>query len=128
MKLRAIILCVWLLFFVAVHAQKPDAAKDIFDSATLALAAGNYTSAEEGFRRVLTLDPKNVSALANLGVVYSKTHRYARAIDAYNRALRLSPKNPGLELNLGLVYLKQEDYRHAKPYFQELHEGDPNDA
>jgi Flp pilus assembly protein TadD len=125
MKLRVGILSVFFVFFPAAHAQN---ARDIFDSATQALGAGNYASAEKGFQRVLTLDPKNVSALADLGVVYSKTHRYAKAIDAYNRALKLSPGEPRLELNLGLVYLKQNDYKRAEPYFRELQVRDPKNA
>src|SRR5207244_3707436 len=66
--------------------------------------------------------------MSNLGVVYSRTLRYARAIEIYKRALRLSPREQGVLLNLGLVYLKQDDYGRAKPYFERLHRMDPKNA
>ena len=45
-----------------------------------ALNSGDYPAAEAGFNKVLAADPRNVSALANLGVLYAKTHRYGKAI------------------------------------------------
>jgi Tfp pilus assembly protein PilF len=59
-----------------------DTAKQTFEAATQALNSGDYPAAEAGFRKVLELDPRNVSALANLGVLYAKTHRYGKAIEA----------------------------------------------
>ena len=104
-----------------------DTAKQIFESATQALNAGDYPAAEAGFNQVLKLDPRNVSALANLGVLYAKTHRYGKAIDVYQRALRIDPQLREIQLDLGLAYLKQEDYLHALPYFRQLHERSPSD-
>ena len=86
-----------------------------------ALNAGDYPAAEAGFNKILAADPRNVSALANLGVLYAKTHRYGKAIQVYQRALRVSPQLREIQLDLGLAYLKQEDYVHALPYFRELH-------
>ena len=63
--------------------QSVGTAKQIFDSAVQAMQAGNYTQAEDGFHKVLQLDPRNVSALANLGILFAKTHRYTEAIEEY---------------------------------------------
>src|SRR5437016_9543477 len=100
----------------------------IFESASAALRKGDYAAAEVGFRKVLQAEPRNIGAMSNLGVVYSRTLRYARAIEIYKRALRLSPREQGVLLNLGLVYLKQDDYGRATPYFERLHRMDPKNA
>src|SRR5215472_13383776 len=77
----------------------------IFARASDALKAGDYAAAETGFRKVLEIEPENVSAMGNLGVVYSRTLRYARAIEIYKKALSLNPRERGILLDLGLVYL-----------------------
>ena len=97
-----------------------DTARQTFESAMQALNSGDYPAAEAGFNKVLAADPRNVSALANLGVLYAKTHRYGKAIQVYQRALRVSPQLREIQLDLGLAYLKQEDYVHALPYFRRV--------
>jgi tetratricopeptide (TPR) repeat protein len=61
-----------------------------------------------------------VGALGNLGVVYSRTHRYVQAVDVYQRALQIAPGDAQLETNLGLAYVKQERYASALPIFEKL--------
>ena len=102
----------------------PDTPRQTFDSAMQALNSGDYPAAETGFNKVLASDPRNISALANLGVLYAKTHRYGKAIEVYQRVLRISPQLREIQLDLGLAYLKQEDYVHALPYFRQLHNQD----
>jgi Flp pilus assembly protein TadD len=64
----------------------------IFEHASQALQAGDYPAAERGFRKVLRAEPGNLGAMGNLGVVYSRTNRYARAIVVYKQALRTAPQ------------------------------------
>src|SRR5580700_6291236 len=92
-----------------------------FVRASEALRSGDYPAAEAGFREVLRAEPNNVSAMGNLGVIYSRTLHYAKAIEIYKRALTVSPHERGILLNLGLAYLKQDDYARALPYFRTLH-------
>src|ERR1700761_4466116 len=120
MKLLASAIAIALLF-------APETPRQTFESAMQALNAGDYPAAEAGFNKILDADPRNVSALANLGVLYAKTHRYGKAIQVYQRALRVSPQLREIQLDLGLAYLKQEDYVHALPYFRELHSRSPSD-
>src|ERR1700739_1228875 len=108
------VLCCW-------QARADERIEKIFQQASESLRMGDYTAAEAGFREVLRAEPKNVSAMGNLGVVYSRTLRYARAIEIYKRALAISPRERGILLNLGLAYLKQDDYARAMPYFRTLH-------
>jgi len=105
-------------------AQRADSLEAVFNPATAALQAGDYPRAQEGFDRVLLTDPRNVAALADLGVLYSRTHRYARAVDVYQRALALEPNDPAIVTNLGLVKMKQGDYPGAQTYFAQLVQAD----
>jgi len=101
-----------------LYAAEP--VKEVFDRAARALAAADYPSAERGFQSVLQTEPRNVAALSNLGVIYSRTSRAREAITCYRRALQLSPSDAALLLNLGLVYLRLEDHRRALPLFERV--------
>jgi len=100
-------------------------AQEVFDRAVRDLAAANYPSAERGFQAVLRQEPRNIAALSNLGVIYSRTSRADQAITLYRRALQLSPDDKALLLNLGLVYLRQEDHSKALPLFARVVAIDP---
>ena len=109
-------LAAWLCLF-GLLGWAEESAKVIFDRAARALAAGDYTAAERGFKAVLKQEPGHVGALGNLGIVYSRTNRSDEAIAVYQRALRVSPNDAAILLNLGLVYLKQEAHQRALPLF-----------
>jgi tetratricopeptide (TPR) repeat protein len=102
-----------------------ESAKEIFEGAVKALAAGDTEAAERGFQAVLRQEPRNIAALSNLGVIYSRTSRADRAIDAYQRALQASPDDKAILVNLGLVYLRQEDHAKALPLFSRVVAIDP---
>src|ERR1700693_3214340 len=109
MKRLAAALAIFLISTsLAAFGVAPDTARQTFESAMQALTAGDYPAAEAGFNKILAADPRNVSALANLGVLYAKTHRYGKAIDVYQRVLHISPQLRAIQLDLGLAYLKQE--------------------
>lgn len=96
-----------------------------FDTAVQALQAKDYAASEKGFDAVLKQQPRNIGALGNLGIIYSRTNRADKAITVYNRALRFSPDDKAILLNLGLVYLKQEAHAKALPLFKRVVELDP---
>ena len=102
-----------------------DSLQVVFERAVSALAAQDYAAAEHGFQTVLSAKPNHLGALGNLGVVYSRTHRFADAIEQYQRALKLRPGDTGLLLNLGLAYVKQEQYDKALPLFSRIVASDP---
>jgi tetratricopeptide (TPR) repeat protein len=117
-RAACLFLCAWFL-----QAQEP--AKLVFDRAAKALAAGDYQAAERGFQSVLRQEPRNVAALSNLGVIYSRTSRADEAISVYQKALKLSNNDKAILLNLGLVYLRQEDHARALPFFERVVAMDP---
>ena len=107
-----------LLFALVV--QGADTPAVLFARASAALQSQQYPEAEAGFRAVLKSEPRNIGALGNLGVVYSKTRRYSQAIEVYKAALKLAPRDKGLLTDLGLAYVKQEQYTPALSIFQTL--------
>ena len=113
-------LCLCAFFLCAA-----EPAKEVFDGAVRALAAGDYETAERGFQSVLREQPRHIAALSNLGVIYSRTNRADKAIAVYRRALEVSPNDKAILLNLGLVYLKQEAHSRALPYFARVVAIDP---
>lgn len=114
--------CLCLCAFILCAAEP---AKEVFDRAVRALAAGDYETAEHGFQSVLREQPRHVAALSNLGVIYSRTNRSDQAIAVYRRALQVSPDDKAILLNLGLVYLRQEDHSRALPLFARVVAIDP---
>jgi tetratricopeptide (TPR) repeat protein len=118
MKFSAV--CLSLLLLNA--AEQP---KAIFDRAARALSAGDLQAAERGFQAVLREEPRNIAALSNLGVIYSRTNRADQAIGVYRKALQVSPDEKAILLNLGLVYLKQEAHKQALPFFERVVALDP---
>src|SRR5260370_10614086 len=74
------------LFLCALFLCAAEPAKEIFDGAVRALAAGDYETAERGFQSVLRQQPGHIAALSNLGVIYSRTNRADEAIAVYRRA------------------------------------------
>lgn len=117
---RAACLCLCGLLLCAA-----EPVKEVFDRAARALAAADYQSAERGFQSVLHEEPRNVAALGNLGVIYSRTNRADQAITVYRRALQLNPDDKALLLNLGLVYLRREEHSRALPLFAHVVAIDP---
>jgi tetratricopeptide (TPR) repeat protein len=102
-----------------------DPPKAVFDRAVQALVAGDYATAEQGFKQVLSQQPGNVGALGDLGILYARTNRPDLAIDYYRRALKLSPNDKAILLNLALVHLKQEAHRKALPLLERVVVLDP---
>lgn len=115
---------VWIV--LAFGALAAETAEAIFRNAVAALASQDYKSAEQGFMAVLKAEPRNIGAMGNLGVIYSRTRRFAQAVDIYQRALRLAPGEKFLSANLGLAYIKQEQHVAALPIFEKLAGADPS--
>ncbi len=123
------LLCLAAQAGAAAQTTPADASlEQVFNRAMQAMNSGAYTDAEEGLQSILRKQPDNPAALANLGVLYSKTHRYTEAIDIDKHALHILPTQEAIQLNLGLAYLKQNEYAEALPYFAHLHEVHPADA
>jgi len=109
-----------LIVFGCAAARGSESAAVIFQKGAAALAAEDYPTAEGSFQAVLKLEPRNVGAMGNLGVVYSRSRRFSEAISIYKRALRIAPADKFIATNLGLAYVRQEQFADALPIFEKL--------
>ena len=81
----------------------------------------------EMFKKALKLNPYEVEAFYNLGVVYSEMGLYNKAIQAYKQAIKLNPLEPETHYNLGLTYKNKHFYKQAIDEFKKTIELRPND-
>lgn len=71
-----------------------------------ALRTNHPDVAARAYRAVLTLDPKNVDALANLGVVAMSTANWNEAAEDFGSALKLQPSQSSVQALLGLCEIR----------------------
>ena len=76
--------------------------------------------------RILNADPKNQTALLQLGVYYLQTGRSRLAKIIFNRALKHYPKNSSVYNNMGLILLKEGKTKEAVRSFQKSLQYDSN--
>src|SRR3989442_3436837 len=68
------------------------------------LQRGRLPEAEQEFRQVIALAPRDPLGYANLGLTYLRAGRYAEAESELERARRLDPKNPDIALIVTKLY------------------------
>src|SRR6266850_464491 len=68
------------------------------------LQRGRLPEAEQEFRQVIALAPRDPLGYANLGLTYLRAGRYSEAESQLDRARRLDPKNPDIALIIAKLY------------------------
>lgn len=76
------------------------------DRAQQALRANQPDVAAHAYQAILKLDPRNVEARANLGVVAMSTGDWSEANEDLDAALKLQPSNSRVEALLGLCKMR----------------------
>src|SRR5438045_8813549 len=80
------------------------------------LQRGRLPEAEQEFRQVIALAPRDPLGYANLGLTYLRAGRYAEAESELDRARRLDPRNPDIALlvaKLSSLTGRTADARHV---------------
>jgi len=116
---------VTLAFAQSVTTSRQDPAT-IFSQGAQALKSGEFSQAEELFRRVIALDPKSGAAHINLGVTYMRERRWDDAMAELHQAETLSPQTPGIQLNMGLIYYRKSDFDGAIEPFSKVLQLEPD--
>lgn len=98
-----------------VHPGNSSNLQVVFMEGQRALARGDLDQAENLFQEVLSRDPANAGAHANLGVIAMRRRHWHQALAELKRARQLAPEIPGIRLNIGLTYYREGDYRSAVP-------------
>ncbi|RLD82079.1 MAG: hypothetical protein DRJ15_02655 [Bacteroidetes bacterium] len=86
--------------------------------------AGNFDAAELAFNSILLIDPQNIPARNNLGVLYKLLGRYNDALRVLGEAEAIVkrdsvPDCPSLGymyLNIGIIYNQKQDFELALQY------------
>ena len=76
--------------------------------------------------RAVRLDPGNIQAYFQLGVVYVKLKRFPEAIDSYQKVTALDSEFPDAFFNLGYVYAITKDYARAEAMYSRVVELEPS--
>ncbi|MEN9455199.1 MAG: hypothetical protein RL210_718 [Pseudomonadota bacterium] len=92
------------------------------------LASGQPQQAEAAYLQALALQPDDMGAHYNLGVLYQQQQRWAEAAAAYRQALRLSPADDDCLHNLAGVLLMLGELAEAESCLRQLLAAQPQSA
>jgi arylsulfatase A-like enzyme/Flp pilus assembly protein TadD len=87
--------------------------------------AGQGAAAEKTFRRVLSIDPKNIEAWENLGIVQLRADQTAAARDSFEKALSFDGEAARAWNGLGVARLRLGQERPAIDAWKKAVEFDP---
>src|SRR5256714_5354366 len=96
-----------LLLSVGACREKPIDQGALITARTVGLEhlqRGRLPEAEQEFRQVIALAPRDPLGYANLGLTYLRAGRYAEAESELDRARRLDPRNPDIALIVAKLY------------------------
>ena len=99
---------------------KPEIAdsKILYAQAVKKQQEGNLEEARNLYRKVLKIDPQNIQALNNLGVIHMNTKYYKKAIMRFNDAIKLKHDYPDAYYNLACLYAQQNDTNRSLSYLK----------
>lgn len=80
----------------------------------LSAERGNFKEADQVFEQVLSLDPNDLTALSNLGVLLAKEGKLNQSMTMLDRAFRRNQDIPGLSMNLARVQCAAGDGAAAR--------------
>jgi len=93
-------------------------AKKIYARALQKHQEGKLEEAKELYKKVVKLDPRNIEALNNLGVVYMNKKVYKWAIIRLNDALKIKSDYPDAHYNLACIYAQNKDVNRSLSYLK----------
>ncbi len=93
--------------------------------ASAAAEGGQPDEAVRCLRKAVELDPQNVRALNDLGILAAQRQNYGEAETCLKKAAALNPKNAGTLQNLGMLALRQDRPEDARAYLNRALEIDP---
>jgi len=91
----------------------------------LALKRGDFTAAQESFRKALEISPEDAAAAYNVGEIFFSNQKVDEAIPYFEMAARIKKDWPKAYHRLGLVYLNKGDFDKALENLRKFVELDP---
>lgn len=98
------------------------------DLGSIALARGDYATAQEDYLRSISLDPENYRYHLELAEVFNATGEHEKARDAAQKALTLAPNNPKILDFLIENSIMLHDKSRASEYLTKLIEVNPQNG
>jgi Tfp pilus assembly protein PilF len=92
----------------------PRAARERYEKALEASAAGDHKKAVKELKAALELHPQFPLALGELGAQYVRLGRLNEAADSFASAVKLAPDEPVLRINYGILLIRQKKYAEAE--------------
>ena len=105
-------------------AERPKSATEFIDSKILFEQAlknqkeGNLPEAKKLYKQVIKMEPRNIRALNNLGVVYMDLNVHKWAIIRLNDALDIKPDYADAHYNLACIYAQKNDLSQSLFYLK----------
>lgn len=91
----------------------------------LALTRGDFTAAQESFRKALEISPEDAAAAYNVGEIFFSNQKIDEAITYFELAARIRKDWPKAYHRLGLAYLNKGDFDKALENLRKFIELDP---
>jgi Flp pilus assembly protein TadD len=120
-----------LILALAVTARvvvAQDSVEQLFQQGNAAETAGKSDRAEEIWRKVLKIEPKNAKAYYNLGNALYGQKKFDQAIAAYQKAIQLNPNDASGYVGLGNALDDQKKFDQAIVAYQKAIQLDPKYA
>ena len=102
-------------------ANVPAEARNAYQQAMQKAAEGKAESAVSDFQRALSLYPKYLRALNDLGVLYLKLNRLDESASTFRQALKIDRNSLYPRLNLGIVLNRQGNHAEAAELLGKLY-------
>jgi len=99
-----------------------------YDFACACQRTGNPAAAESHFRRALSINPRHIPALTNLGSLLRGQARHEQAIECYTSVLKIAPGVPEALVGLGLTQQERGCIQEAEEILDRAVKLYPNDA
>ena len=119
-------LCAVLFLFAGTSLALPQASSSIDQKAAKDFQEGRVADAESELKSVLRDDPRDLSALSLLAVIFDSQRNYSEAEEFYRRALQIAPSSTALLNNLGNHYLATGNLKKAEESFRRVVAIDPH--
>jgi protein O-GlcNAc transferase len=126
-RLSVVLLALSLATPPGIVVAQDNSVEQLLRQGTMAGMSGNHVRAEEIFRKIVQIDPKNAKAYKLLGDALRLQKKYESATEAYQKAIQLNPNNAITNGSLGSTLLQQLKYDRAIDAYKKAIQLAPND-
>lgn len=102
--------------------------EDLYRRAKDLAGGGSFEEAVGVYRQLLALEPNNLRAHNNLGVLYDRLGDFEQALTEYRAAEQLDPDDVRLQCNIAAVLASLGRYREAEEKLAAALHSDPKNA